>query len=72
MDILTRVTAPTPPFFTRLRNIGLVLSAVATALLGAPVALPAIVAKIAGYIAVAGAVAASVSQTAVGSDEEGS
>jgi hypothetical protein len=37
-------------------------------LLGAPIALPLVVIKIAGYMAVASMVATAVSQTAVGED----
>lgn len=63
--IIERATAPTPKFFKKLRNIGLVLAAVATTIVAAPVALPVVVIKIAGYLAVAGGIAGAVSQTAV-------
>ena len=63
MTINERIQAPTPPFFKKLRNIGLAILAVATAIMSAPVTLPAILLKIAGYLAVAGTVVASVSQT---------
>lgn len=63
--LVERVQAPTPPFFKKLRNIGLVLATIATTVAAAPVALPAIVFKLAGYLAVAGGVASAVSQTAV-------
>ncbi|HRD58996.1 MAG TPA: hypothetical protein PK504_13165 [Ferruginibacter sp.] len=63
--IIERATAPTPKFFKKLRNIGLALAAVATTIVAAPVALPAVVIKIAGYLAVAGGIAGAVSQTAV-------
>lgn len=65
MKITQRVKSPTPTFFKKLRNIGLALAAVGTTILAAPVSLPAIVIKIAGYLAVAGTVAGGVSQTAV-------
>lgn len=55
----------TPRFFKTVRNIGVGLAAVSAGILGAPVALPAIILKIAGYLAVAGTVAGTVSQTAV-------
>lgn len=58
-----RVVLPTPSFFKKLRAAGLVLAAVSGALAAGPV--PAIVAKVAGYLAVAGGVATAVSQTAV-------
>jgi len=63
--IFNRMAAPTPPFFVKLRNIGLVLTAVSIALTSAPIALPLVVIKIAGYLAVAGGVASAVSQVAV-------
>ena len=56
---------PTPKFFRKVRNTGLTLAAVGTAIIAAPVVLPAILIKVAGYLAVAGAVTSAVSQTAV-------
>jgi hypothetical protein len=64
-QIIDRLASPTPSFFKKLRNIGLALAAVATTIAAAPVALPALVIKIAGYLAVAAGVASAVSQTAV-------
>jgi len=63
MTLQQRLNAPTPRFFKKVRNIGLVLAAVSGAVLTAPVALPAVIIKIAGYLAVAGGVATAVSQT---------
>jgi outer membrane lipoprotein-sorting protein len=63
MTIKERVQKPTPRFFRKLRNTGLVLAAVSGSLLAAPVALPAIILQLAGYLAVAGTIAATVSQT---------
>jgi uncharacterized membrane protein HdeD (DUF308 family) len=62
MNIIKRVKYPTPKFFKVLRNIGLVLAAVGRTILAAPVALPAIVVTIGGYVAVAGGVISAVSQ----------
>ena len=64
MNIIERVQAPTPKFFKKIRNISLALGAIATAVSTAPIALPAIVVKLAGFLAVAGGVAGTVSQTA--------
>ncbi len=64
-EIINRVNAPTPKFFKRLRNIGLALAAVAGTIIAAPVALPAVIVKVAGYLAVASGVISAVSQTAV-------
>jgi hypothetical protein len=66
MTIKQRMSEPTPRFFKKVRNIGLALVAVSTALLTAPVALPLVVIKIAGYLAVAGGVASAVSQATTG------
>ena len=65
MKIKQRIKSPTPPFFKKIRNIGLAIAAIGTTVLAAPVSLPAIVLKIAGYLAVAGTVAGGISQTAV-------
>ena len=62
MNIIKRAKLPTPKFFKVLRNIGLVLAAVGGTILAAPVALPAIVVTVGGYVAVAGGVLSAVSQ----------
>lgn len=65
MKFSERIKEPTPPFFKKLRNIGLILAAVGGAILAAPITLPAIVLSIATYITVAGTVATTVSQAVV-------
>jgi hypothetical protein len=70
MNILERAAAPTPKFFKTLRNIGLVLAAISTAIVAAPVALPAALITIAGYAAVGGAVLSAVSQVTITEREE--
>lgn len=67
--LITRMQLPTPAFFKKIRNIGIVLGAVGAAVIGAPVALPAILLKLAGYLVVAGTVAGTVSQAAVKNDK---
>ncbi|EKT3958032.1 hypothetical protein NTJ28_002030 [Flavobacterium psychrophilum] len=62
MNIIKRVKSPTPKFFKVLRNIGLVLAGVGGTILAAPVALPAIVVTVGGYVALAGGVLSAVSQ----------
>jgi hypothetical protein len=64
-NIVQRVQSPTPKFFKKLRNIGLAIAGIAGTLIAAPVALPAVVIKIAGYLVVAGGVLGGASQTAV-------
>jgi hypothetical protein len=70
MNVIQRMQAPTPKFFKTLRAIGLALAAASGALLAAPVALPAAVTTLAGYLTVAGTVVTAVSQTAVIKDGE--
>ena len=69
MSIQERMQSPTPPFFAKLRNWSILLAAVSGTLLTSPVALPAVVIQVAGYLAVAGAVASAVSQAAVAKEE---
>lgn len=64
-EIVNRVSSLTPKFFKKLRNIGLILATISGTIAAAPVALPAVVIKIAGYLAVASGVTSAVSQTAV-------
>jgi hypothetical protein len=65
LTLSQRVQLPTPPFFQKLRTIGIVLATVSCTLAAAPVALPVVIAQAAGYLALAGAVITAVSQTAV-------
>lgn len=71
MNIGKRLASPTPPFFRKVRNIGLMLTAISAAILGLPVALHEVVVQIAEYMAVAGGVMTGVSQAAVQNDKGG-
>jgi hypothetical protein len=62
MNLVERAVSPTPTFFQKLRNIGLLLAAISAAVVATPIALPAIIKTIAGYLAVAGTVLSGVSQ----------
>jgi hypothetical protein len=64
---LVRCNTETPPFFKKLRKVGLMVAAAGTAVIAAPVALPAVVVTIGGYLIVGGAVASAVSQAAIDS-----
>ncbi len=61
---MARLGKPTPRFFKSLRNIGLAVGAVGTALITAPVVLPAAVVTLGGYLVVSGSVMGIVAQTA--------
>ena len=68
--IINRAKAPTPKFFKVLRTVGLALAAVGGTILAAPVALPAIVTTIGGYVAVAGGVLSAASQLTITDDSK--
>ncbi|HLQ98945.1 MAG TPA: hypothetical protein VK102_01105 [Sphingobacterium sp.] len=65
MNVVNRAKAPTPRFFKMLRGIGLVLAATGSAIITAPVSLPASLMSVAGYLTVAGGVISAVSQVTV-------
>lgn len=51
--IINRAKARTPTFFKVLRSVRLAIAAVGGTILAAPIALPAIITTIGGYVAVA-------------------
>ena len=69
MNILTemkdRALAPTPPFFQKLKKIGLIIAAIGTAVLTAPGLVPAVLLAYAGYAVTAGTVLVIISQLTV-------
>lgn len=68
--IIKRAQAPTPKFFRIMRTVGLSLLAVSGSILAAPIALPAGLVTVAGYLAVAGGVASAVSQVTIADRKE--
>lgn len=69
-SLMQRIGSETPPFFKKLRLIGLVVVAAGTTIVASPIALPALVTTIGGYLIVAGSVATAMSQAAI-SEESG-
>ena len=63
MKIIDRLKAKTPKFYKTLRNVGMGLAAAGAVLVASPIAIPAILVTIGGYLIVAGSVATAVSQT---------
>jgi hypothetical protein len=68
--ITKRMKRETPSFFKKVRNTGLTLAALSATIIAAPVALPAVIIKVAGYLAVAGGVMSTVSQAAVKNEKK--
>lgn len=64
-----RCRKETPPFFKKLRLAGMILAAVGTAVVAAPIALPALAVTIGGYVLLGGTVITAVSQTAVNDED---
>lgn len=61
-EIIGRWKSDTPTFFKKLRAIGITLGSIGGIIVAAPVALPAAIVTIGGYMIVGGSVIASVSQ----------
>ena len=70
MKLIDRLTAPTPKFFRVLRNIGLGLAAAGGILVASPIAIPALVVTIGGYMIVAVSVATAVIQAVTTTEGE--
>lgn len=62
MEVVERLTEPTPKFWKKVRRIGLIFAGISTAILTAPIALPATIVTIAGYLATAGTVTTILAQ----------
>lgn len=69
-SFFNRCGQDTPPFFKKLRIVGLVTAAAGAAILAAPVVLPAAVVTIGGYLVVGGSVATAMSQAAITDDSD--
>ena len=69
MSIAQRWNTPTPKFWKRVQKIAITLGAVAGVILTAPVSVPAAVITVAGYVATAGTVAATLSQLTIENHE---
>lgn len=69
LNLVERVTAPTPKWFKIIRTIGITLTAVGGAILTAPVALPATIVAVGGYLILGGTVATAIAQTAMQTED---
>jgi len=65
MSLVKRWNAPTPKFWKKVQNIAIAVGAAAGVIVAAPIALPASVVTVAGYLVTAGTVAATLSQLTV-------
>lgn len=60
-----RWNSPTPKFWKRVQRWAIITGTVAGVIIAAPVALPAAVITVAGYVATAGTVAATLAQLTI-------
>ena len=64
-SFLERAIIDTPPFFKQLRLIGLVAVTIGTTIMMAPIAVPAALTTIAGYVLLGGTVLTAISQVTI-------
>lgn len=64
-----RCIAETPPFFKKLRMIGLVLAAVGSTIVASPMEIPDAVVTAGGYLILGGSIMTAVCQAAVNEEE---
>jgi hypothetical protein len=69
MSISQRWNAPTPKFWKRVQKIAITSGAIAGVIIASPITLPAAVITVAGYVATAGTVAATLSQLTIETNE---
>jgi len=70
MTLKERWSAKTPKFWKIIQRYSIALGAVAGVIMTAPVSLPALVVTVAGYVATAGTVAATLSQLTIEKNEQ--
>ena len=68
LNLIERVSTPTPKWFKIIRNIGITLTAVGGAILAAPIALPVTIVTVSGYVVLGGTIASAIAQTAMQTD----
>jgi len=64
MRIVKRIKSDTPPFFKKVRNIGLMVAGIGTAIATLPVSLPVGLVAVSSYLIAIGTTAATIAQTA--------
>ena len=69
MSIAQRWNAPTPNFWKRVQQAAITIGAIAGVIIAAPITLPGAVITVAGYVATAGTVAATLSQLTIENHE---
>ena len=63
MELLERLSEPTPKFFKKVLKISMTLAGIGTIIATAPISLPAGIVAIGGYLATAGAVGTVIAKS---------
>ena len=72
LSLLDRVTLPSPTFWRKVSAVGIAIGGLGLVLGTAPVALPAAVVSVAGYLVLAGSLTAGLSALTVTAEADGS
>lgn len=64
-EVVKRWKSETPSFWKKIQRIGLIAGGIGAVIIASPIALPAVLASVGGYLALAGSVAATLSQLTV-------
>jgi hypothetical protein len=70
MNLVNRIIAPTPVFFQKLRDIGLVLVTIGGVALSTPMNLPVHIVSLANYASLVGGVLAAIAQLTVNEEPQ--
>lgn len=68
-EVVKRWKSETPSFWKKIQRIGLIAGGIGTVIIASPIALPAVLASVGGYLALAGSVTATLSQLTVENKE---
>jgi hypothetical protein len=64
-EVIKRWKSETPSFWKKVQRIGLIAGGLGAVIIASPIALPAAIVSIGGYLTLAGSVAATLSQLTV-------
>ncbi|MFC5283248.1 hypothetical protein [Pedobacter alpinus] len=65
VSVKKRLSSPSPNFFNKIVNTGLIVGGIGTAILASPILLPTLLTTIAGYLVTAGLVASVVAAVTI-------
>lgn len=69
-ELVKRWKSETPSFWKKVQKIGLIAGGLGAAIIAAPIALPATIISVGGYLTLAGSITATLSQLTVDDRED--